>query len=108
MNKRGQDELWRQRALLDDSVVQHYCRSGQTIIREHRKLYGSAFRWEGVVGMCVQALACATRLRHLVIKNPEIGKRKKMDVRNLLQDMHNYAILGLTLLDEDNWDGGEF
>jgi hypothetical protein len=58
-----------------------------------------------VLGAVVECVAKMARLRNLVLKSPNHGRDDKKAVYDSLLDLHNYAIIGLMMLEEENWDG---
>jgi len=69
------------------------------------KQYGNAFEVYGLLGVVCELLGAVARLPQLVLWSPGHGKGKEDDLRDILMDIHNFANMGLLVLEKKNYDG---
>ena len=90
-----------------------YCSDAVKIMRHRNQLYKGAYRGAGVLGAAFELLSCVSKLRTLVTIDPKnyIASDGEPDLdwvsalRNVLVDTHNYSLITLLMLEEDNFDG---
>jgi hypothetical protein len=84
------------------------CQDGLDVFTDRNKEYGDAIVETGVLGACVELVGATARLKVMVVKNPKWGVEPNFDragVLNCLLDIHNYANIGLMMLEENNLRG---
>lgn len=69
------------------------------------KQYGTAFTQTGVLGAVVALTGDVARLRQMVLKNSDHGRRNSKAVEDKLRDVAVQSIIGLLMLQESNWEG---
>lgn len=79
------------------------CREADTIFHEKNEIYANNFELVGVKGTVYEIVGIAGKLVTMVIRSPFM--RHRAAIRDALIDLHNFANIGLLMLDEDNWDG---
>lgn len=75
------------------------------IFRQRNKLYADAFTQTGVLGSIVAMTGDFARLQEMVLRNPQHGKQAANEVQDKLRDILNQCIMGLMMIEEDNWIG---
>lgn len=75
------------------------------IFRQRNKLYADAFTQTGVLGSIVAMTGDFARLQEMVLRNPQHGKQAASEVQDKLRDILNQCIMGLMMIEEDNWEG---
>ncbi len=81
------------------------CLDADEVLELKNKQYGNSIEWTGVLGAVVEIVAKTARLLTLVLRNPEHGRQDAGAVRDSLLDLHNYAVIGLLMLEQRNWEG---
>jgi hypothetical protein len=81
------------------------CETLEKVFAVKNQQYGNAIHATGVVGASVELLGCVARLSQLVLKSKDLGKSEKEAVLNVFVDAHNYAVIGIMMLKDDNWTG---
>lgn len=71
------------------------------------KAYGDAIWKTGVLGAVVELIGACARLPQMVLRNRFHGREIKENLADVLVDIHNYAAIGLMMLESDNWEGEE-
>lgn len=89
----------------DAKEFQSICGSGLGMFMFKNKQYGNSIRWTGVLGCVVECVAKTARLIQLVMRDPKHGRDNSAEVLDTLRDLHNYAVIGIMLLHEHNWEG---
>jgi predicted TIM-barrel enzyme len=82
--------------------VAEHCRA--LFVRKNSE-YEDAISDTGVLGAAVELVSIAARLRALVLHDPQHGRQHKAALVNALMDAQVYALIGLMMVDEDNWEG---
>lgn len=75
------------------------------VVKNHE--YGDAIAETGVLGAVTEIVGVAARLNKLVLKSTEHGRRDKQQIYDKLRDGLNYCVIGLMMLQDDNWEGKE-
>lgn len=81
------------------------CDEGLGMFAIKNSVYGDSIAYTGVLGACVEIVAKTARLISLVLRDTGHGKAHRREVHDTLLDLHNYAAIGMLMLDEDNWEG---
>ncbi len=82
------------------------CAEGEEIFIVKNTEYGNTIVETGVLGACTELVGCVARLKKLVLKSGTGGKdANQIALRNALLDAHNYANIGLMMLDDKNYTG---
>ena len=82
------------------------CCECEELFLEKNVQYGDAITETGVLGAAVEFVGITGRLKNLVINSGDGGKAAdRKALRDILIDAHNYAIIGLMMLDEENFTG---
>lgn len=81
------------------------CEEGRKLFEEKNKQYGDSVEECGVLGVAVELIGIAGRLRQLVLRDPEHGRGNSSSVHNCFIDALNYGAIGLAMLRKDNWEG---
>ena len=74
---------------------------------EKQQQYGNTIHKTGLLGATVELIGAVARLPIMVLRNPTHGRDVQKKLRDVLMDIHNYAVIGLVMLDGDNWEGKE-
>lgn len=82
-----------------------WCTRGRHLFLKRNKEYGDSIVTTGVLGAVVEITQKAARLRQLVMRSEDHGRSQLSKVKDELLDIHNYANIGLMMLEEDNWEG---
>lgn len=83
------------------------CDGARELFIEKNREYGDSIRFGGVLSACYNIVGAAMRLPKLVFQSPDHGRSAHEKVRDILRDIHNYAVIGLIYMDNDNWLGDE-
>lgn len=86
-----------------------------TLFLERNKQYGNSIEETGVLGAVVELVAKNARLRELVLKNQSwgfgmdtpLGGELEQRVKDTLQDLVNYGVIALMMLEDENYRGVE-
>lgn len=81
------------------------CLDADEVLAIKNQQYGNSIEWTGVLGAVVEIVAKTARLLTLVLRSPEHGRQDASAVRDSLLDLHNYAVIGLLMLEQNNWEG---
>jgi hypothetical protein len=82
------------------------CAEGEKIFIVKNNEYGNTIVETGVIGACTELIGCVARLKKLVLKSGTGGEyADQKALRNALLDAHNYANIGLMMLDDKNYTG---
>lgn len=81
------------------------CREGQVLFAEKNAEYDSAFRKYGVLGVVMEIMGVVNRLPPMVIWQVDHGRSKREKLIDVFRDLHNFAVMALLCLGDDNWDG---
>lgn len=84
------------------------CEECRAILIERNKQYGNSIEWTGVLGAVVEIVAKTARLVQLVLRDSEHGRQNRIAVKDSFRDLHNYTVIGLEMLNKENWDGRDF
>ena len=79
---------------------------GETFEKKN-KAYGDAIWKTGVLGAVVELIGATARLPQMVLRNKQHGRDIKESLIDVLLDIHNYAAIGIMMVDADNWEGEE-
>lgn len=71
------------------------------------KAYGDTIWKTGVLGAVVELIGATARLPQMVLRNSKHGRDIKENLLDVLLDIHNYAAIGIMMVDADNWEGEE-
>ena len=91
--------------------IEHFrkrCSKASLLFRLRNQQYGDAIKETGILGATVELIAVVARLKVLVLADPskfETNNERLQQIENALVDGHNYANIGLMMLDEENWRG---
>ena len=77
-------------------------REGLELFKKKNADYGDAFANYGVIGVLVRMGDKICRLQSITAKNISLVNTESL--RDTLIDLHNYAAMGVMLLDNDNKD----
>lgn len=96
--------------IVRDRVTQYKDITAKTmsIFLEKDKSYGSAFLVTGLLGVCCRIIGIAGRLFKLVVDDYHAGAGQPERVLDALQDLLNYAAMGIMCLEDENWKGKGF
>lgn len=83
------------------------CIKCQELFAEKNKQYGDTIWKTGVLGACIELIGAVARLPMLVLRSPRHGRENKDSLKDVLMDIHNYASIGLMMLEANNWEGEE-
>lgn len=78
-----------------------------TLFLEKNAQYGNSIEETGVLGAVVELVAKNARLRQLVLRDDFHGRKQADAVRDTFRDLVNYGLIGLMMLEDDNFDGRE-
>lgn len=86
-----------------------------TLFLERNKQYGNSIEETGVLGAVVELVAKNARLRELVLRNGSwglgmdtpTGTELEQRVKDTLQDLVNYGVIALMMLEDENYRGVE-
>ena len=67
--------------------------------------YGTAFTQTGVLGAVVAVVGDVARLQQMVLRKDGHGRSNAVQVEDKLRDIAVQSIIGLMMLQEDNWEG---
>lgn len=67
--------------------------------------YGAAFTQTGVLGAVVALTGDIARLQQMVLRREGHGRSNVAQVEDKLVDVAVQSIIGLMMLQEDNWEG---
>ena len=90
------------------SAFRTFCMLAGNLFALRNTQYGDAIKETGVLGATVELVAVVARLKQLVLKMPNeypTDKEQLEQICNAFIDAHNYANIGLMMLDEENWNG---
>jgi len=93
-----------------DSQFEDICTSSAAIFEVKNRQYNDAISRTGLLGACVEIVGVAARLEPLIIQNSTFESDFETDsfrssVLNALNDLHNYAVIALMMLEDQNWRG---
>lgn len=98
--------------MLDENSLEarsiEICNECRVTLVERNEQYGNAVEWTGVLGAAVECVGMTARLVQLVIRNSKHGRQDPKAVHNALLDIHNYSVIGLKMLSDENWEGRNF
>lgn len=83
------------------------CEMNATLFAQKNAQYGNTIVETGVLGASVELIGAVARLKKLVLKSGDGGKKNKEALVDILMDIHNYANIALMMLAEDNFTGRE-
>jgi len=92
----------------DSSRTEQYDKvvaAAKKLFEEKNAQYGDSITATGLLGASVELVGTGARLRQMVIKDATHGEAHRQAVIDVLKDQVNYAIIGLIMLSEGNWDG---
>lgn len=86
-----------------------------SLFLERNKQYGNSIEETGVLGAVVELVAKNARLRELVLRNGSwglgmdtpTGTELEQRVKDTLQDLVNYGVIALMMLEDENYRGVE-
>lgn len=81
------------------------CAAGRALFEDKNTSYGDSIRFGGVLAACYEIVGAAMRLPKMVFFAPDHGRSKTAELYDILLDIHNYALIALMLMKEDNWEG---
>jgi hypothetical protein len=84
---------------------QRQCDHALTVFKEKNTEYGNAFASTGVLGAVSELIGCIAKLHKLVVQNPGNGAEDPKAVYNALLDAHNFAAMGMLMLQRGNYNG---
>lgn len=87
------------------NIFGSHCTDAKKLFKEKNAQYGNAFESYGVLGVVCEILGAVHRLPQLVLWQPDHGRSRKELIREILQDIHNFSVMAIMVLDKDNWDG---
>ncbi len=88
--------------------VTEICKECTAVLVEKNEQYGNAIESTGLLGASVECVGMTARLVQLVLRDSRHGRQDPEAVRNALLDLHNYAGIGLDMLNRENWEGRDF
>lgn len=71
------------------------------------KAYGDAIWKTGVLGAVVELIGACARLPQMVLRSRFHGREIRENLVDVLKDIHNYAAIGLMMIESGNWEGEE-
>lgn len=83
------------------------CADCEEIFIAKNEEYGNAIVETGLLGACVELVGTVARLKKLVLKSGNGGIESTEAIRNVLSDTHNYAVIGIMMMDSENFTGKE-
>ena len=92
----------------DTEVIMKYrslVKDAEVIFRERNTMYGNAYETTGVLGAVVAMAGDYGRLNNMVLKNMTHGRQYRSVIRDKFIDILNQCVIGIMVLDEDNWEG---
>lgn len=89
----------------NDRAFYELLQESYTLYIRKNQQYGNSIEETGVIGAVVEIVAKTARLRELVIHHSGAGAQAPDVTRDNLQDLLNYAAIGLLMLDKGNWRG---
>jgi len=81
------------------------CSSCEKLFEQKNDEYGDTIVATGVLGASVELIGVVARLKKLVLQAPDGGKANMTALADVFKDIHNYANIGLMMMNEDNWKG---
>ncbi len=84
------------------------CRKASSLFAIRNSQYGDAIKETGVLGATVELIAVVARLRVLILRNPATFQNdivRLNQIKNAFEDAHNYANIGIMMLEGCNWRG---
>lgn len=81
------------------------CEEGLDLFREKNAAYGDSIEECGLLGVAVELISIAGRLKQLVLRNPRHGRDAIEQLENVLIDAHNYGSIAMYMLRTKNWEG---
>ena len=88
-----------------DKAFQDACVQGQKLFHVKNLQYGDAIRFLGLIGVVCELIGAVMRLPQIVLRDPTYGRSHADKIKDILLDIHNYAAIGLILMEEDNYEG---
>lgn len=88
-------------------MFRNVCENCGETFEKKNKAYGDAIWKTGVLGAVVELIGAVARLPQMVLRNRFHGREIKENLVDVLVDIHNYAAIGLMMLESDNWEGEE-
>jgi hypothetical protein len=82
-----------------------HCEAGAELFAVKNTQYGNAFQVYGVLGVVCEILGVVARLPQLVLWSPDHGASMKEKLRDIFLDLHNFSVMALIVLEDNNWDG---
>ena len=89
----------------NDSAFYRILQESYTLYIRKNQQYGNSIEETGVIGAVVEIVAKTARLRELVLHHHGAGSQAPDVTRDNLQDLLNYAAIGLLMLDKSNYRG---
>lgn len=88
-----------------DKAFDRQCDLATGVFEVKNRQYGNAIETTGVLGASIELIGVSARLRPMVVQAPDHGRSQEEALRDILQDIHNYATIALMLMEQDNWEG---
>lgn len=82
-----------------------HCHAGAELFAVKDKKYMSAYKGTGLLGVSCEIIGIARRLLPLVVWAPDRGRMSQKSLTGVLTDLHNYSVMALMCMDDNNWDG---
>lgn len=85
----------------------HACMECQTVFVQKNFQYGNSIADTGAIGAIVTLIGDTARVRKLVLDKQriDINEVDWEKVREVLLDIHNYATIGMMMIDDNNLTG---
>lgn len=85
-----------------------HCHTGAELFAVKDKKYMSAYKGTGLLGVACEIIGICRRLLPLVVWAPDRGRVSQKSLVGILTDLHNYSVMALMCIDDNNWDGRPF
>ncbi len=84
------------------------CENGKALFLQKNRFYHEAFRRMGLMGTITDINGIASKLQNMLYRFMFTGEIDLVKMRSVLQDLHNYAIIGIMNVEDRNLLGIEW
>lgn len=88
-------------------LFKNVCKDCGMLFEAKNRAYGDTIWKTGVLGAVVELIGACARLPQMVLRNEYHGRDVNENLVDVLKDIHNYAAIGLMMIESDNWEGEE-
>ena len=77
----------------------------KAIFQDRNAIYKNTFEALGLIGTIVTLIGDCHRLRNMILKESDHGRKYSEQIEDKLRDVVNQALISLMMLHQDNYEG---